>query len=891
MSKTANVWDEQALDIFVRAHAISDDNQRKEFIASHCDSEQMTELVESLLADHEKSDGFLETPAINLLSPPVHEEPGTQVGDFRLLEVIGEGGFATVFMAEQESPIRRRVALKVIKPGMASPHFIARFEAERQALALMSHPNIAQFIEAGTTESGRPYFAMELVNGVSITQFCDENSSTIQQRLELFMDLCMAVQHAHQKGIIHRDLKPSNVMVTLHKGGPCVKVIDFGIAKPLVQPLTDKICFTHFGQFIGTPRYMSPEQASMGSDDIDTRTDIFSLGVILFELLTDSTPTCPQRLSESHYDEMRRLIVDEVYPRPSDFFRLESSDANQTATRRSSDVHSLRSTLLGDLDLIVMQSIDKDRDRRYPTAERFANDIGRFLNDETIEARPPSTIYELQKFVRRNRAKVTAICCLAIALLISMAVITWALFRVKSEATIAKNALSQVELANSTLETTKKHLCERFLHDALASAMSPNRELVESQLEAAKEAGATQSQCDMVCGILARTEGNAKLALSLLERSVKLDPDNHAAKCELFCISFDQGAFKEYNRLKMEIIPSQPKTAEDFVFKGRVYRIMGWLEKSLASIEAGQRIHPNPIFEVFRAEVICEIGFRDRDLTKLDAARRQLVRAHSFHGSSHDGIRTALLDTIRKTILVARSLGKEDEYKHLVSLGDEYQHSLRESQVARRHFTRVKYLTEISEDVDATRDAWKCVIKHSDGDLFTTFYAAFLLEHDGYEKAAAEFSRLSSRSHASLAWEATLLALDSKKRRERAASIWEQIGNESPNDRHLAIHTACLLDDQEAFKRIAREWTYPEWMPFQIGYLTGERTESELIKVGPTSGSYLAALRALNRGERSRAIELLQSIDELGLSPDANQLWARGILAEMERRPNWPPPF
>ena len=893
MSKTANVWDEHALDIFVRAHAISDEVRRREFIASRCDSEKTVELVESLLRDYEQSVGFLETPAIAALSspPPMPEKPGMQIGNFTLLEVIGEGGFATVFMAEQESPIRRRVAIKVIKPGIDSPEFIARFEAERQALALMNHPNIAQVIEAGTTRSDRPYFAMELVNGVSITQFCDENTFTVQERLELFIELCMAVQHAHQKGVIHRDLKPSNVMVTLHKGGPCVKIIDFGIAKPLEQPLTDKMCFTSFGQFIGTPRYMSPEQASIEADDVDTRTDIFSLGIILFELLTNSTPTCPHRLSKSQVAEQRRLIIDEVYPKPSDFFQAQNDDAIEAAKSRSSDAHSIRSVLLGDLDLIVMQSIDKDRERRYPTAERFADDIRRFLKGETIEARPPSAVYELRKFISRNRAKVVAACCLVIALLISMAAITWALIRVKSEASIAKNALSQMEIANRALETTKEHLCQRFLHDALASAMSPNRVLTESQLVAAKEAGATESQCEMVRGILAGAEGDTKLAHSLLERSVKLDPNNHAAKCELLCVSRDLGAFEEYNRLKMAIMPSVPKSAEDFVFKGRVYRIMGCLDEALAFIEEGQLIHSNPVFEVFRAEVLSDIGFRDRDLVKLDNARKQLVRAHSFHGSSHDGIRTALLDTIRKILLVAKHLGKGDEYKHLEAIGEEYQYSLLESQVARRQFTRVQYLTEISADVAATREAWNCVIKHSDGDLFATFYAAFLLEHDGYEKAVAEFAKLHSRSHASLAWEATLLALDSTERRAKAASIWEQVGIESPNDRHLAIHTACLLDDQEAFQRIARDWTFPEWMPFQIGYLTGERTESELIKVSPKSGSYLAALRALNRGERDRAIELLKSIDDFGLSPDANQLWARGILAEMERRPDWPPPF
>jgi serine/threonine protein kinase/tetratricopeptide (TPR) repeat protein len=370
--------------------------------------------VLGLLAAHDQAGGFMEEPAAPrktiVLSFPPEEKTGDKIGHYKLLQQIGEGGCGIVYMAEQEEPVRRRVALKVIKLGMDTKSVIARFEAERQALAMMDHPNIAKVLDAGATENGRPFFVMELVRGIKITDYCDQNKLSTDERLNLFVQVCNAIQHAHQKGIIHRDIKPSNILVTLHDGKPVPKVIDFGIAKATQGRLTDQTLFTAFEQFIGTPAYMSPEQAEMSGLDIDTRSDIYALGVLLYELLTGRTPFDPKELLQSGLDELRRTIREKEPAKPSTKLgTLVAADLTDVAQRRQSDAPKLIHSLRGDLDWIVMKSLEKDRTRRYETANGMAMDIQRYLTNEPIVARPPSTVYKFQKLVRRNKALFTAI--------------------------------------------------------------------------------------------------------------------------------------------------------------------------------------------------------------------------------------------------------------------------------------------------------------------------------------------------------------------------------------------------------------------------------------------------------------------------------------------------
>jgi WD40 repeat protein len=366
---------------------------------------------------------------------------GTHIGRYKLLQRIGEGGWGVVYMAEQQEPVRRRLALKIIKLGMDTKSVIARFEAERQALAMMDHPNIARVLDAGATESGRPFFVMELVRGISVTAYCDQHSLPMEDRLRLFMQVCQAVQHAHQKGIIHRDLKPSNILVTHHDGRPVPKVIDFGIAKASEVRLTDKTLFTAFEQFIGTPAYMSPEQAEMSSLDIDTRSDIYSLGVLLYELLTGRTPFSSGDLAQAGLEGMRRIIREQEPSRPSTRLQeLSEPDVTSAAQRRQVEPARLAGLIRGDLDWIVMKAIDKDRTRRYATANELAADIERFLNGEPITARPPSQLYKLGKLVRRHRVVVTAGTATVAALTAGLAVAIWQ-YREKNHAwQIARDA-------------------------------------------------------------------------------------------------------------------------------------------------------------------------------------------------------------------------------------------------------------------------------------------------------------------------------------------------------------------------------------------------------------------------------------------------------------------
>jgi serine/threonine protein kinase/tetratricopeptide (TPR) repeat protein len=371
--------------------------------------------------------------------------PGTVIGRYKLLEQIGDGGMGVVFMADQQDPVRRRVALKIIKPGMDTRQVIARFEAERQALALMDHPHIARALDAGVTDSGRPYFVMELVRGIPITEYADENGLSIPARLQLFVHVCHAVQHAHQNGIIHRDIKPSNVLVTMHDGRGVPKVIDFGVAKATNGQLTDKTLFTNFNQMIGTPSYMSPEQAEMSGLDVDTRSDIYSLGVLLYELLTGATPFDKTRLREASYDEMRRIIREEEPLSPSAFVNTLGQATTTLAARRRVDPDSFIRLLRGDLDWIVIKALEKERGRRYPTANDLARDIEHHLRDEPVEARPPSGVYRFRKFARRNRAALITTTLVAAVLVIGTVASVWQAIRARQAETVAEAERNESE--------------------------------------------------------------------------------------------------------------------------------------------------------------------------------------------------------------------------------------------------------------------------------------------------------------------------------------------------------------------------------------------------------------------------------------------------------------
>ncbi len=469
-------------EIFLEAVERTTPEARAAYLQGACGRDvTLRRKVDELLKEHFSNDSLLAGPAVEgertaVAESPAEEAPAQMLGRYKLLEKIGEGGFGEVWMAEQREPVKRRVALKIIKLGMDSRQIVARFEAERQALAMMDHANIAKIFDAGTTDVGRPYFVMELVRGIKITEYCDQNQLPTQERLRLFILVCQAIQHAHQKGIIHRDIKPSNILVTLHDGVPVPKVIDFGIAKATQQELTDKTVFTQFQQFIGTPAYISPEQAEMSGLDIDTRADIYSLGVLLYELLVGQTPFDAKEMMQGGLDALRQIIREKEPVRPStklsqtlvaadaarmrnaelgtrsaespnaelreqnSAFRIPHSALDPASSRRRLRIKETITLLRGDLDWIVMKCLEKDRTRRYDTANGLASDIQRHLNDETVLARPPSAAYRFQKLVRRNKLAFAAVAAIATVLVLGVILSTWQAVRAtRAEKTQARN--------------------------------------------------------------------------------------------------------------------------------------------------------------------------------------------------------------------------------------------------------------------------------------------------------------------------------------------------------------------------------------------------------------------------------------------------------------------
>jgi eukaryotic-like serine/threonine-protein kinase len=482
------------LDLFAAAIAMDDPTKRAELLDRECSGRpDLRQRLDLLLDAHARSHQLLDAPNHGDPSATVTQATATSLvgavvgGRYKLLESIGEGGMGAVWMAEQREPVKRLVALKFVKAGMDSKSVLARFEAERQALALMDHPNIAKVLDGGTTTEGRPYFVMELVKGLALTEYCDARRLSVRDRLELFAQVCSAVQHAHQKGVIHRDLKPTNVLVTEHDGKPVPKVIDFGLAKALgaTGVLTDKTLHTAFGAVVGTPLYMAPEQVGINALDVDTRTDIYALGVILYELLTGTTPLEKKQLREAAWDEMRRLIREEEPPRPS--MRLSTSDALPSlAAGRQIEPARLTKLIRGELDWIVMKALEKDRNRRYDTANGLAADLRRHLDGEPVLAVPPSAGYRLRKFARKNRAALTTGAAFLFILMSAVAFSTYQAMRALISERRAQDAMVEAVAAQQAEKERAEGERQAKLH-AQANMKLADAAKVEAQ---AKEAEA-----------------------------------------------------------------------------------------------------------------------------------------------------------------------------------------------------------------------------------------------------------------------------------------------------------------------------------------------------------------------------------------------------------------
>jgi serine/threonine protein kinase len=567
--KTVNVIEA----VFFAALEKKEAGERAAYLDKACNGDpDLRRCVEKLLAAQPRVGEFLQAPAAGLPAAPkdatvdqaADERPGTVLGPYKLLHDIGEGGMGTVWMAEQTEPVKRRVALKVIKPGMDSRQILARFEAERQALALMDHPNISKVLDAGATSGGRPYFVMELVKGQPITEFCDKNRLTTQERLELFICVCNAIQHAHHKGVIHRDIKPSNVLVALYDGKPVPKVIDFGVAKAVGDPLTDKTLFTRHGQVVGTFEYMSPEQATLDQLDIDTRSDVYALGVLLYELLTGTTPLDKERLRQAGFAEVLRLIREEEPPKPST--RLTSSPGllATAAAHRKSDSQKLPRAVRGELDWIVMKALDKDRNRRFATANGLAADVERFLKGEPVQACPPTLGYRFSKYARKHKVALAAGSAIAAALLIGLALTSWQAVRATNAERDTTTALAKAaEDRDAALKLGEQ------LDARLVEINAKNEEIGRNQAESR----ANQYAWDMQLLPLTWEAGNTGEVRRMLERQ-----DRELRGFEWHY--WNRQTHAEFSNVKLPGVPESPSTnrmtgsrAANWMFSGDGSRI------------------------------------------------------------------------------------------------------------------------------------------------------------------------------------------------------------------------------------------------------------------------------------------------------------------------------